>query len=184
MAIEIELKFPLKNSEKAIKILNEKAEQKGEDYQRDDYYSPIHRNFLAKTPVSEWLRIRETKNKPGINYKRWHNNDGQSISCDEFETPIGDIETLKSIFKRLDFKELITVEKIRKNWKYKNTIISIDKITELGDFIEIEIEENEFKNMEQAKEYLFNILNELNLEFGGQDFEGYPYLLLKKRGLI
>lgn len=187
MAIEIELKFPLENPDETIQTLNEKAEQIKEDYQKDVYYLPIHRNFIEKKPVSEWLRIRETKNKSTINYKRWHNNTSNAVSCDEFETVIEDIEPLKNILNKLDFKELIIVEKIRKNWKYKDTIISIDEITDLGHFIEIEIEKHEFegiKNIKQAKEYLYRILNELNMKLGKQDFEGYPYLLLKKRGLI
>ncbi|MBS3076105.1 class IV adenylate cyclase [Candidatus Pacearchaeota archaeon] len=184
MAIEIELKFFLENPEKTIQALNEKAEPIKEDYQKDIYYLPVHRNFIEKKPVSEWLRIREAKNKSSINYKRWHNDKANAISCDEFETSIENIEHLKNILNRLDFKELIIVEKIRKNWKYKNTIISIDKITGLGHFIEIEIEKHEFEKIEKAKKYLYEILGELNLKLGKQDFEGYPYLLLKKKGLI
>ncbi len=184
MAIEIELKFPLENPEKAIQTLNEKAEQISEDYQKDNYYLPVHRNFIEKKPVSEWLRIRESKNKPTINYKKWHNDNAHAISCEELETAIENIEHLKNILNRLDFKELIIIEKIRKNWKYKNTIISIDKITDLGYFIEIEIEKYKFEDIDKVKEYLHNILKELGLKLGKQDFEGYPYLLLKKRGLI
>jgi len=40
------------------------------------------------------------------------------------------------------------------------------------------------KLLEKAKKYLYEILGELNLKLGKQDFEGYPYLLLKKKGLI
>ena len=183
--IEVELKFPLLNHKELIEKLKSIATlEKEGDFQKDTYFNPAHRDFLSKKPVSEWLRLRQSKKGFNLDYKKWHNENNDAISCEEFETFLENTENLKNILNKLDFKGLIIVEKIRKNWTYKNAIISIDKVTELGDFIEIEIKENEFKDIEQAKEYLFNILKELNIDVGEQDFEGYPYLLLKKKLLI
>jgi adenylate cyclase class IV len=64
--MEIEIKFPVENPEELIKKLSEIAEFLGENYQKDLYYTPSHNNFIEKIPVSEWLRIRETKNKFSI----------------------------------------------------------------------------------------------------------------------
>lgn len=53
------------------------------------YYIPAHRNFLDKKPVSEWLRLRESNKGISLDYKKWHNEDGnKTVSCDEFETKI------------------------------------------------------------------------------------------------
>ena len=138
--IEVELKFPLLNKDELIKKLNKVAKlEKEEDYQKDVYYIPIHRNFLDKKPVSEWLRLRETKKGFSINYKNWHKKDNpKTVSCDEFETKIESIESIKKILKCLDFNEIVTVEKIRSVWTYKNVEIAIDQIKELGNFIELE----------------------------------------------
>ncbi len=178
--IEVELKFPLLNAPEFIKRLNLIAQPvKEEDYQKDIYYIPVHRNFLDKTPVSEWLRLRESNKGTSLNYKKWHNGDGnKTVSCDEFETKIENIEALKRIFENLNFKDIIIVEKIRNIWIYKNTEIAIDKVKELGDFIEIEAKGN-FADIEEAKKYIYEALRELGAEIGGQDFEGYPYKLLK-----
>lgn len=183
--IEVELKFPLYNHEELIKQLNSIAESKmKEDYQRDTYYIPPHKNFLEKKPISEWLRIRETKNKSTVNYKNWHNSeDKKAVSCDEFETSLKDAAVLKNIFKNLDFKEIIVVEKNRKTWMYKNAKISVDNVAGLGYFIEIEAKEN-FSDINEAKKHIHSILSELNAKLGSQDFEGYPYQILKKKGLI
>jgi len=143
-----------------------------------------HRNFLAKKPISEWLRLRETDNGFSLNYKNWHNKDGQNtVSCDEFETGIENVEALKKIFEQLNFKEIMVVEKMRSTWQYKDTEIAIDEVKDLGRFIEIEAK-GDFPSIESAKAHLHEILKELNANVGEQDFEGYPYKLLKKKNLL
>jgi len=183
--IEIELKFPLLNTQDFIKKLNSIAHSLKEgDHQKDIYYTPLHRNFLDKKPVSEWLRLRESNKGISLNYKKWHNENGnKTVSCDEFETKIENVKALKRIFENLNFKEIIIVEKTRSTWTYKNTEIAIDKVKELGNFIEIEAKGN-FTNIEEAKKHLYGILKEVGAEVGEQDFQGYPYMILKKQGLI
>jgi adenylate cyclase, class 2 len=182
---EVELKFPLLNQKELIEKLNSIAKivSRGE-FQKDIYYTPAHRNFLAKKPISEWLRLRESKKGHSLNYKKWHNENGnKSVSCDEFETKLENIGAAKQLFENLNFKELVAVEKNRSVWNYKNTEIAVDEVKELGNFIEIEARGN-FADIEEAKKHLYLILKEIWAEVGEQDFEGYPYLLLKKKGLI
>ena len=183
--IEVELKFPLLNHKELAEKLNSisKPEKHG-DFQKDIYYNPSHRNFLGKKPVSEWLRLRESRKGFSLNYKKWHNKDGsKTVSCDEFETKIDNLEALRKLFENLNFEELIVVEKNRSVWNYKDTEIAIDEVKELGSFIELEAKGN-FANIESAKEHLYAILKEIGAKVGEQDFEGYPYLLLKKKGLL
>jgi adenylate cyclase, class 2 len=181
---EIELKYPLYNTEELRKNLNSiaKPEKEG-DFQRDTYYLPSHRKFLDKKPISEWLRTRESTKGSSVNYKNWHNDSGKAVSCDEYETRVEDIVALKKIFKSLDIKEIIVVEKTRYSWSYKDTHIALDIVNGLGDYIEIEAKGN-FKTIEDAKSHLYSILGELGAKTGEQDFEGYPYLLLKKKCLV
>jgi len=182
--VEVELKFPVLNSQELVKKLNSLAQHDKSDFQKDTYYIPKHRNFLETTPVSEWLRLREAKGKFSINYKNWHKDkDPKSVSCDEFETKIEDLDALRKIFASLNFEEVITVEKARNTWMYKDVEIAIDSIKELGDFIELEAKGN-FNNVEEAKAHLYAVLKELNAQLGPQDFKGYPYSLLEKRGLL
>jgi len=180
---EVELKFPLGNPEEVTRKLNSVAKiDKKEDYQKDTYYVVPHRNFLEQKPISEWLRIRETKKSSNLNYKNWHNTDKiQAVSCDEFETVVGDITALKKIFKSLDFKEIIIVEKTRTTWGYKDVLMAIDNVTELGYFIELEAK-GDFKNIDEAKKHLYAVLEELDIKTSSQDLRGYPYRLLEKQG--
>jgi len=182
--MEIELKFRLENPEEAIQTLNQISQLKSEEFQKDIYFTPFHRNFISEKPISEWLRVREIKDKKILTYKKWHNSpEKKAISCDEYETEISDINNLKNILKSLNFSELIIVNKLRKNWEFKDTLISIDDVDEIGHFIEIEANK-EFQSIEEAKEHLYNILKELNIKTGLQDYEGYPFLLLKKKNLF
>jgi len=177
---EVELKFPLLNAKDLIQRLNKIAKSKQQNvFQKDIYFVPAHRNFLAKEKVNEWLRIRETSDKITLNYKNWY-PDG--IHCKEFETKIEDVTALKKIFETLDFKEIVVVEKLRSVWTYKGVEIAIDDVKDLGSFIELEVEND--LDFEEAKKLLYDILKELKAETGEQDFKGYPYLLLKKMKLV
>ena len=43
---------------------------------------------------------------------------------------------MRKIFEALDIKPVITVEKKRRTWNYKDYEIALDSITDLGDFVE------------------------------------------------
>jgi len=179
--VEIELKFLLQNAEELMEKLK-KLSEPVEAYQKDTYFIPAHRDFLKQNPISEWLRIRESNKGISLNYKNWHNKDNaKAVSCDESETEFEDVNALRSILKNLDFKEIIVVEKNRTNFLHKNTIISIDKVTGLGDFIEIEAD-GEFETIEKAKEHLFKVIEELEAKIGEPTYKGYPHIILEKEG--
>jgi len=183
--IEVELKFPLLNQEELTEKLESiaKLERQG-DHQKDIYYSPAHRDFLSKNPISEWLRLRESSKGFSLNYKKWHNDDGNNtVSCDEFESKIDNIEAFKKLLENLNFKELIVVDKIRTTWNYKDTQIAIAEVKGLGNFIEIEAD-GDFTDIQEAKEHLYLIIKEIEANVGEQDFQGYPHLLLKKKWLL
>ncbi len=186
--VEIELKFPLLNSKELAETLHRIAKLKKQgDLQKDTYYTPAHRDFVKQKPISEWLRLRESKKGCSLNYKKWHTTEGEkTVSCDEYETKIDNILSLTKLLKNLDFKELIVVEKSRTSWEYKDVEISIDEVTGLGTYIEIEAQGDYggFTNIEEAKKHLYTILKEIRVQVGEQDFEGYPHQLLKKKGLL
>jgi len=181
--IEIEFKFSLENPEELIEKLNSVASVKHRDhYQKDIYFVPVHRDFLGAEPVSEWLRLRHTDKGCSINYKNWYfDEEGKNSSyCDEFETGVEDIGVLLNIFKRLNINEVVVVEKIRNTWMYKDVEIAVDKVTELGHYIELEYK-GDGEDIEENKNHLYKVLEELGARVGSQNFLGYPMILLKKR---
>lgn len=183
MAKEIEVKFDLLNKQEIVDFLENNAEFIKESNQLDIYYNLPHRDFFqdpSNTP--EWLRLRKSDKGCAITYKDYGKNN--QAMCTEFEEGIADIDNLEQIFKAIDIKEVIKVNKNRKIWEYRNITICIDTVDELGDFIELETVEEDGSNYETILKSLYNIKDELNIKTNGEDRKGYPYILLKNKGII
>ncbi len=179
---EIEIKFPLKNPEEIINFLNKSTEKKVEKtVQVDTYFTPAHKDFLEPDYPFQWLRVRESINGVILNYKHFYPENKKNIDyCDEFEAIVNS-SIIKKILECLDFKKLVELKKERSSWMYKDVEISIDKVEELGEFIELEIT-TPFDDSNVAKEYLYKITKEIGAEVGEEDYRGYPFMLLEKRG--
>lgn len=181
--IEVEITLTLLNGDEVIATLQKLgAKHNRDEYQKDTYYVPPHKNFLDQRPISDWLRIRQTEHDASVTFKRWHNKDNkQAISCDEFETKIEKAEQLHNIFTQLDIKDVVAVEKKRTTYHYGDVEIAIDRVTDLGTYIEIEAK-GEFTSIQDAEKHLYAVLKEINAKTGEQDYKGYPHLLLEKKG--
>jgi adenylate cyclase class 2 len=177
---EIEIQVNIENSKSLIDFLEKNAEFKSENHQIDEYFSPPHRDFIKVKPINEWLRLRSSNGKYFINYKNWHREkDGKSYHCDEYETKIDDLEKLKNIFKVLNFKHLVTVDKIRKIWIYKDYEIAVDSVKNLGDFVEIEyIGKSEKVDSKEITKEMVNFLKNLGCGKIKRDYQGYPFMML------
>lgn len=178
--VEIELKFPLYNLKEAKDKLNAIAQiEKVNEYQKDTYYVPAHKNFFEEKPVSNRLRLRESSKWYSLDYKHYYNTTKDTSSmCDEFMVQLDNVEPFKEIFKRLDFKELIVVDKVRNIWKHKDVEIAIDEVKNLWTFVELEAKWD-FEDEATATNYLHAIAKELDLKIWAQDFKWYPYLILE-----
>lgn len=183
--MEIEIKVKIEKSEKLSELLNKEGKLKYTDRQIDEYYTPSHKNFVSVDPVAEWLRLRDSNGKFSINYKNWITGpDGKSNHCDEYETKIETIEAMRNILKALNFKYLVTVNKERSAWDYKDYEISFDKVEGLGDFVEIEYKGQEGVDPKEVTDQMMAFLESLDCGEITRDFRGYPYLLLEKSGFI
>lgn len=176
---EIEIQINLEHSKPLLEFLKKNAEFKKQTHQIDKYFTPAHRNFIETRPAKEWLRLRNADDKYSINYKNWHHDEnGKSHHCDEYESNIENLDSLEKIFNALNIKPLITVDKLRKIWHYKNYEISIDTVKGLGDFVEIEYLGNENKNPEQITDKMIKFLKSIGCGTIKRNYQGYPFLLL------
>ena len=177
--IEIEIQVKVAGVAKLEDFLKKNAKSKGEKYQKDEYYTPQHRNFIAKKPTNEWLRIRES-NSNSVTYKDWHfDSEGKSQYCDEYETDIDDVDQMRKIFASLDIKPIITVEKTRKLWDYKEYEFAIDYVTGLGDFVEIEYKGSDKSiDPKSVTDDMVGLLKQIGCTKIKRNYVGYPYMLL------
>jgi len=186
---EVEMKFKLLNACKVVEHITELGAEHvvTDEYQKDTYFAPQHRDFFAENIVSEWLRLRETPTIQQLNYKRWLPL-GATIQthCDEYETEITNVTAMEKIFEYLDFKKVICVEKNRNVWKYKNILVCIDMVTELGTFIELEyaekIPEAEIPEITATMQQV--LLKDLKASVESRDRRGYPYQMMTLKGLL
>lgn len=178
--IEIEIKVRVSRASNLEGFLKDEAKFRYENYQKDEYFMPAHRNFVAKRPVEEWLRLRTSGQTKAITYKHWHyDHKGISHYCDEYETGIEDLEQMRRIFAALDIKPLITVEKTRRVWRYQDYEICLDRVTGLGDFVEVEYKGEE-KNPDPARitSEMIAWLKKVGCGKIERSLLGYPFMLL------
>jgi len=131
-------------------------------------------------PILEWLRLRKSGRRYSLNYKKWHyEKDGRSHYCDEFESEISDLKQVKNIFKALNMKRLVIVDKVRKIWNWEDYEISIDEIKGLGNFVEIEYKGKLGKvNPVQITDQMIKFLKRFKPGKISKNYVGYPFQLL------
>lgn len=178
--VEIEIQVNIENSEPLLSFLEKNADFQKENHQTDEYFSPIHRNFIEPRPVKEWLRLRDSDGRYSITYKNWYfTENGKSHHCDEYETGIDDLDQVQKILKVLDFKSIVTVDKLRKTWTYKDYEIDVDSIKGLGDFVEIEyIGRDENADPKKIVEEMIKFLKDIGCGKIKRNYVGYPFQLL------
>ena len=173
--VEIEIKIQLteNNFSKVKEKLKQVAKFVKTSKQEDEYFTPVHRNFVEPKYPFEWLSIRKRGGKSILNYKHWHPENAETTThCDEFETEISNPDSLNKIFSALDLKKLIVVEKERGVYTYNDEFeIGLDSVGGLGNFIEIEAIKD-FGSVEKAREKLFEFAKFLGVDISEPDKRG------------
>lgn len=179
-SIEIEIQVQVEKIKPLENFLKKNAKFEGEYHQIDEYFTPAHRNFIAKKPTDEWLRLRNANGKFSINYKNWHHDkDGKSHHCDEHETEVVDINKMRYIFESIDIKPIVVVDKIRKIYRYKKYEIALDEVKKLGDFVEIEYKGKATKkDASKIAQEMGDFLKSLKLGKIARNYNGYPFIML------
>lgn len=185
--VEVEIRILLnkKNFFKLKRKLTQIAKYQKTSIERDEYFTPSHRNFLKPKYPFEWLRIGKRGEKVIFTYKHYYPEDAKEhIYCDEYETEIKDFESFRKTLLSLNFRPLVIVNKMRSIYFYKNKFkITLDKVRGLGYFIEIESLKN-LRRHKESKNKILKFATKLDMNHSKKDERGYPYLILKKKGLI
>jgi adenylate cyclase class 2 len=170
--IEHEKKFRLKDpTDFEIKTSKLNFVAGKESYQKDTYFSRPDVDFME---TKECLRIRIETDLTEITYKPPTTRSmaaSQSIWKREINLTVKDETAAKEFLLALGSIELCTVEKRRKEFLRGNITVSIDHITDLGDFVEIEI------IAQEEDTTLLDKINEVATELGLSDSEvvSLPY---------
>lgn len=135
MAIEIEKKYSLNERQREHileNLLEINAEFKGEDFEENSIFQS---DFLLEN--GGILRIRKTAGKTILTYKKRIRNESAVKQQIEYETEIGDADTIEKIIENLGVEKTLVYEKRRKTWRFRDVEIVLDELP-FGNFMEIE----------------------------------------------
>lgn len=128
--------------------------------------------------MAEWLRLRSDESGR-ITYKHWHfDHEDKSAYCDEYETKVASILELKKILIVLNFSSIVTVDKVRKTWRYQDYEIAIDDVAGLGNFVEVEYKGDDVADPVDLAKEMVSFLKRVGCTDIRRSFRGYPYMLL------
>jgi adenylate cyclase class 2 len=164
---EVELKFPLPDAEAFIGRLERLgARAQPELRQRDRYFAHPVRNFAE---TNEALRLRSSGDDNCITYKG-PLLDAKSKTRQEFEVPFLSgpeaAHQMWAVLRALGFEEVRAVEKVRRpydlDWNGRTFSLSLDDVTGLGSYVEIEILAAE-DNWKDARDAALELARTLDL---------------------
>lgn len=178
--VEVEIQARIKNPKEVEKKLKRVGKFVKARKQVDKYFVMPQRNFFAKEPPIEYLRIRHEKDKNHLNYSFLHfGKNGWLRATDEYETLVDKPEVVEEIFNKIGLIPKITVIKTRKYFNCGNFEVTLDQIKGLGDFMEVEAKKD-LGGVDKTRKGCSDFLNSLNIKYEVKKDMGYPRMLYQK----
>ena len=171
MEIKIKLtKEEYENLNKMMKLIGKFLLQSN---QQDIYYQS---DYLGDE-INKLLRIRLSGNKKILTYKTYNNN----MYYEEYEVEIDNSNNMMKIFDFIGLKKITEVKKERMIYSYQDKYeVSLDKVDNLGYFIEIEVKGTINDYFEEYDNLLKNSRN-LGLNLNNIEQKRYPQLMISKQ---
>jgi adenylate cyclase class 2 len=184
MQIEVELKFPVPDlAEVESRLAALGASLSPPAVEIDVYYRHPARDFAA---TDEALRIRRSGGASYITYKG-PKLDATTKTRREIDLPLpgepAGPEAFADLLEALGFSPLAEVRKRRRKakvpWQGRQVEVSLDYVTQLGAFVELELL-TQPEGVEAAKECILALADRLQL--AGSERRSYLELLLSRAG--
>lgn len=175
--IEIELKYRVTDNKSDIVHLVTQLGFKEHDlkHQIDAIYLPSkHKSFATFTLGEPVARVRSENGKNTLTVKKKIN----SSSRIEHEIECGDFDIACQIIETLGYRQIVMVDKQRRSFTNSNGMtLTIDDVKNLGEFVEIEILEEDAKNETIALEKIKNLASQIGLDDKSVEAKNYDELL-------
>ena len=182
-SVEIEIKLEIEEEQykKMYEYFSKETSKHINKKQDDIYFSPENPTFFGGEIDDECIRIRIQKDKYILCYKKiYMGNSEEDIHIVEYETEVSNLEATINILKGVRINKICELIKDRDSFIYKDIFeISLDKVKDLGYFIEIEIYDKNIP-VNEANQLLLNLVKELNLDITRRNLKGYSYLMYDK----
>lgn len=176
--IEVKLEITQDNYKKYLAFFLKNGVRHTKKEQNDIYFSPKYRPFFGGDIDDECLRVRVMKDKNILSYKKiFFGNSEDDIHLAEHECEVSNLEEIVKILERLDIEQVLTLSKVRDSFMYQDIFeISLDKVQNLGCFIEIEVKDDTL-SVSDANQKLKELISYLGLNLSNRNLEGYANML-------
>lgn len=172
--IEMEIKIKLTKEE--YENLNKMMKSMGKFLLQSNQQDIYYQSDYFDGNINTLLRLRTSGNKNILTYKNYNNK----MYCEEYEVEIDNSNNLKKIFNFIGLKKITEVKKERKIYSYQDKYeVSLDKVDNLGYFIEIEVKETIKNHLEEYDNLLKNS-RILGLNLNNIEQKRYPQLMMEK----
>jgi adenylate cyclase, class 2 len=180
MAFEVEMKFALPATVSPDTLLVRVQARPTETKTQSDYYFNHPSRDFAQT--DEALRLWDEGGSIHITYKG-PKLDKATKTREEIEIPLGlttsNVPALSGLLEKLGFRKVAVVQKVRRefhlDWEGNDTIISVDQVTGVGNFVEIEQMADQ-NSLDQARQSVVRLAEHLGLR--SSERRSYLELLL------
>ncbi|QDX41605.1 class IV adenylate cyclase [Salarchaeum sp. JOR-1] len=186
---EVEVKVEA-DHERVRRELDERGADAGETVvQEDTYFDAPHRDFAETDEalrVREQATVREGESPSGaldgadsrVTYKG-PLVDGESKTREEHETGVESGRELRAVLDGLGFAEAARVRKVRSYYALDGVTVTLDDVTGLGEYVEVELEVESEPEISDARERAYGVLRDLGLDPDAQIRTSYLGLLLE-----
>jgi len=149
LEVEIKAKVKIEGIERKLSTLG--AKLLGEENQRDVYFSHPCRDFKK---TDEALRVRKIKDEYFLTYKG-PKLDQETKTREEIQIKVNG--QIFELLKKLGFSKVKEVDKKRRIYEWDNLRICLDRVKNLGEFLEIE------SKLWKDKRKIFELLKKLDI---------------------
>jgi len=177
--IEVEVKCPIDDPKEIVEKLVQKfgAKYVKTVFQKDVYLQHPSRNFAE---TDEALRLRTSQEGVQLTYKG-PKIDSLSKTREELSVYVDNFETILNIFQRIGIIPLAWVVKSREMFDINGRVVaSIDRVQDLGNFLELESDIEDFNQIETKREELLSILDKLGLSRENTERRSYLELMVAR----
>jgi adenylate cyclase, class 2 len=134
LEIELKVRVPdLETVRSCLGTLHARLSEK--THEHDVYYNAPHRDFSS---TDEALRVRYSSGRVVVTYKGAKRRDLAMKARDEINVTVGSGVDFERMLQVIGFTRTATVDKQREYYLYRDTVIALDEVEDLGVFVEIE----------------------------------------------
>jgi adenylate cyclase class 2 len=197
---EVEVKLAADHDAVRARLSEMGAESLETVTQRDTYYDAPHREFAETDEALRIRRVDHTDAAENDDTPPTENDDtgavedghagaetlvtykGPLVDADsktrrEHETGVAADETMDAILRAVGFEPAAVVEKRRERFRLDEYTVTLDAVTDLGEYVEVETESTD---IDGAREGAFELVRDLGLDPADQIRTSYLGLLLDR----